>query len=307
MRTLEQSKTPIAGVVGRWQVDDLHTGHQALLNEVFSQHQKVIAFIGTIDNGGSKKDPLDYPTRAAMLRQHYPSLITLPIPDHICDSVWSTTLDNLIRVVAPVGDVMLYGGRDSFIQHYRGRFTTIELDALRHPCGTDIRESVSRVVRDSADFRAGVIYGQYNRYPKVLPVVDIAVIRESSGGREVLLGTRKHEEGMRFPGGFVDPTDPCLEAAARRELKEETGLDIEVADLSYLGSFVIRDSRVGPTDSMLSSFFTAKYQFGSTSRAQADDDLHRVAWVPFRELNQIKMVPAHEVLRKALTGSPTTA
>lgn len=297
MRTKEQSRTPVAGIVGRWQVDDLHEGHHALIREVLRHHQKVVVFIGAADFFRSRRDPLDYPTRAAMLLHHYPQTIVLPIADHISDQVWSQNLDRLLRTVAPVGDAILYGGRDSFIQHYTGRFPTIELDALYHPSGTEIRESVSRVVRQSPDFRAGVIYGEFNRFSQSLQVVDIAVLRSGEKGGEVLLGSKKHEEGLRFPGGFVDPTDISLESAARRELAEETGADISVDSLRYLGSFRIPDPRVGPGDSMLSAFFLAHFQFG---RVQASDDLAHVGWIPLGELGKVQMVPSHEELREAL-------
>ena len=118
MRTKEQSKTAVAGIVGRWQVDDLHDGHQLLLSEVFKHHEKVIIFVGVTHVLGSLENPLDYPTVVPMLQLAYPTATVLPIANHGSDEIWSQNLDSLIRTVAPIGKVTLYGGRDSFINKY---------------------------------------------------------------------------------------------------------------------------------------------------------------------------------------------
>jgi 8-oxo-dGTP diphosphatase len=64
-------------------------------------------------------------------------------------------------------------------------------------------------------------------YPRPAVTVDIAVFGRGSGGElVVLLIERKHapfEGSWALPGGFVDENE-ALEAAAHRELREETGL-----------------------------------------------------------------------------------
>jgi 8-oxo-dGTP diphosphatase len=64
-------------------------------------------------------------------------------------------------------------------------------------------------------------------YPRPSVTVDIAVFARPAGGDlSVLLIQRKHppfEGSWALPGGFVDK-DEALEAAAVRELFEETGL-----------------------------------------------------------------------------------
>jgi 8-oxo-dGTP diphosphatase len=64
-------------------------------------------------------------------------------------------------------------------------------------------------------------------FPRPAVTVDIALFRESSEGWSILLIRRKKdpfEGSWALPGGFVDDNEP-LEEAARRELREETGLD----------------------------------------------------------------------------------
>src|SRR5229473_2344318 len=74
-------------------------------------------------------------------------------------------------------------------------------------------------------------------YPRPAVTVDVAVVTREQTHR-VLLIRRKHDPfaGMwALPGGFVE-MDESLEAAARRELKEETGIDVgQIEQLSTFG------------------------------------------------------------------------
>src|SRR5262249_21129725 len=73
-------------------------------------------------------------------------------------------------------------------------------------------------------------------YPRPSLTADLVLITSESRPR-VLLIRRKHEPfagSWAFPGGFVNENEP-LEVAARRELKEETGVEVE--RLEQLQSF----------------------------------------------------------------------
>lgn len=63
-------------------------------------------------------------------------------------------------------------------------------------------------------------------YPRPALTVDVVALRGEGTSREVLLVRRRlspYDGFWALPGGFVDENEP-LEAAARRELAEETGL-----------------------------------------------------------------------------------
>lgn len=273
MRTVGQARADIAGVVGRWQVDDLHEAHRSILDEILKHHKKVVVFIGVSENLGSKENPLDYPTRAAMIQEHYPNVICLPIQDKTLDAEWSKDLDRAIRTVCPVGSVLLYGGRDSFVRRYSGGFGTVELDALVHASGTEIREAVGREVIPSADFRAGVIYASANRYNRLFMVVDIAIVKD----QQILLGNKTgNRDDWGLPGGFVDANDKSLEHAARREAYEETGILPET--LEYVGSFTIADRRMGSTDTMLSACYIGRPV--QAAGAIRDPEFAELKWFP---------------------------
>lgn len=74
-------------------------------------------------------------------------------------------------------------------------------------------------------------------FPRPAVTVDIAVFRRTGEHAEILLIRRKKDPfagSFALPGGFVDEMEP-LEQAARRELCEETGLEVET--LHQLGAY----------------------------------------------------------------------
>jgi 8-oxo-dGTP diphosphatase len=72
-----------------------------------------------------------------------------------------------------------------------------------------------------------------------LPTVDIII--ELSAGI-VLIERKNPPHGWALPGGFVDYGE-SLEAAAIREAKEETSLDVQLLEQFYTYSDPRRDSR----------------------------------------------------------------
>lgn len=220
-------------VVGRFQVPDLHEGHKRLIQFVGTQCDQLVILVGTSPAVPTRRNPLDFPTRYQMLRTAFPGALVWPIEDENSDERWSQKLDRLLKPLG--GQVTLYGSRDSFLPHYEGRYPKFEVtDAHIEPVeisATGLREQIQYSV-DSTDFRKGVIYAQNNARARVCPVVDIIVYRDG----KILAGRRANETEWRFPGGWVEPTDESLEAAARRELAEETGLSAPRRTLEYVCS-----------------------------------------------------------------------
>ncbi|MFY7998257.1 MAG: NUDIX domain-containing protein [Candidatus Kapaibacteriota bacterium] len=281
-------RTDTGVIVGRFQIHDLHEAHRAIIESVLAQHRKVIMFLGVSATLVTKHNPLDFVARKEMILQAFPQLTVLALPDMPSDKDWSKALDQRIREVAPVGGVMLYGGRDSFISCYFGDFPTQELEQRVFVSGTEVRKNVSSEVKSTPDFRAGVIYAAYNQYDKVYPTVDVAIVRDDT----VLLGKKPNQAKYRFIGGFADPRDDSYEQSATREALEETGA--EVGDVRYLGSAKIDDWRyASESDKIMTLFFTAKYVFG---RIQPQDDISELRFFRFSELQRTDIVPEHGVL-----------
>jgi 8-oxo-dGTP diphosphatase len=96
----------------------------------------------------------------------------------------------------------------------------------------------------------------------ICPPIAADVIIEI-GGRIVLIERKNYPPGFAIPGGFVDVGE-TVEAAAIREMREETGLDVELLDLLGIYSRPDRDPR-GHTISVV-------YVGRAQGKPRGDDD-----------------------------------
>ena len=117
-------------------------------------------------------------------------------------------------------------------------------------------------------------------YPRPSVTADIIVLKKSNHEHFVLLIERKHPpfEGMwALPGGFLD-MDETLEAAALRELQEETG--ITGVELSQFHTFskVDRDQRHRTITTVFWGFTD------DTIAIEAGDDATKAQWFSMDKL-----------------------
>ena len=131
-------------------------------------------------------------------------------------------------------------------------------------------------------------------YPRPAVTADSVVFCNGSDGLSVLLIERVNDpfKGCwAFPGGFMDMEENA-EDCAKRELKEETGM--EVRSLEYLGTFseVNRDPR-GRTITI------AYYAVVEKSDVIGADDASRAKWFPIDSIPSLAF-DHEEILRVAL-------
>lgn len=169
------------------------------------------------------------------------------------------------------------------------------MEPTSYVSATDIRNSISKKVRSSEDFRAGIIYSIYGQFPSPFSTVDLVIL---DGKGNMLLARKPAEPEWRFVGGFVDSTDDSDEFAARREGVEETGL--ELSDFKYVCSKRVVDWRYKNTErSVITHLFSCKYTFGTPT---PQDDICELKWFSIERLP--KLVDEHQILlNKYLNGS----
>ena len=142
-------------------------------------------------------------------------------------------------------------------------------------CGRPIRRTARGAPRTLRCPRCRYLIYDYPRVAAGMVVVK---------GQAVLLLRRAHAPRrgcLDFPGGFVEPGE-MIEEAARRELREETGLTVgEVAWLGfYWDRYYIRGFGYFPT---MNFYYLALWR-GGTPRAA--DDAASAEWVPIQRLGR---------------------
>jgi 8-oxo-dGTP diphosphatase len=115
-----------------------------------------------------------------------------------------------------------------------------------------------------------------------IPVVDVIIQQDS----EVLFAKRKKEPFKGYlglPGGFVNIGE-TVEDAARREVKEETSLDIELTDI--LG--VYSDPQRDPRGHIMSTVFIGRVLSNKNVKhmATAQDDALEIEWIDLSTIDK---------------------
>jgi bifunctional NMN adenylyltransferase/nudix hydrolase len=287
-------KNSVGVVIGRFQCHRLTEGHEALLDKA-DEHSKLLICIGVSGVVGTPHDPLDYQAREQMLKEEYPCSVIVPLPDNPTNEGWTKQINQLLNIMFPTDDVVIYCGRvdsgKSLQSGYHGPHKVHEIDEIPNVSATNLRASISRSVEASEAFRRGVIYGATNQFTRCDPVVDICVWKPTDNGVEILLGRRHNEGGkLRLPGGHINASDKTAEDAAKRELHEETGVEA--------GEFEILDQiRVVERDAagyaMFTTLFLAKYLHGA---GVGGDDLDDCVWVNKSQLAQYLYADSHRRL-----------
>lgn len=227
-------KTGLGVIIGRFQVHKLHEGHKSLIQYSLDRHDKTLIIIGC-SKITDINNPLPYYFVTEMILSTFNSnnLIIDYQNDIIDDDIkWSKEIDKTIKKYS-VEDkpVFLYGSRNSFKNHYFGKYEVNTIPEVKNLSGTDIREEVKNSWHCSEDIRRGVIWAIGNKSDEYVWTKgkDIVMVGTSAlivKDNKILLLKRKgsHGEGTwATPGGHIDFGE-SPEDCVVREMREEVGV-----------------------------------------------------------------------------------
>lgn len=138
-----ESKTT-AVIIGRFQVPYLHLGHIYLISHALQNYDKVVILLGCIDpkNGETdERNPYSIHYRLMVIDKVFPHVEVVYLYDKPGDDKkWSKQVDMLIE---DYENPVLLHSRDSFVDHYMGRYPTKEVPELPGYSGTELRKQFS--------------------------------------------------------------------------------------------------------------------------------------------------------------------
>jgi len=145
----------------------------------------------------------------------------------------------------------------------------------------------------------------------VFVTVDIVIPRlsPSGSGWEVALIQRKkqpYQGAWALPGGHLNTEDASLEAAAQREVQEETGLDIPLCLFQQVHSY---EDFEDPRGKYVCLLYVLSEPLSPEAPIEAGDDASRVQWhvvenlqsLPYLAFNHIRLL--RMALRQFFTSS----
>lgn len=118
------------------------------------------------------------------------------------------------------------------------------------------------------------------QYKNPTPTVDTIIQKES----KILLIKRKKDpfkNMMALPGGFVNEGE-TVEEAAKREIREETNLEIRLLDI--LG--VYSDPNRDPRKHIMTTVFVGEIESSKDVEAIAGDDASDIVWLDLESIEK---------------------
>lgn len=308
---------PPSVLIGRFQ--PFHEGHARLLAAGLVGGGDVLVVLGSHGRPRSPRNPFTSAERESMIRSTLsPSqqgrVHVVPVEDHLYgEERWRQDVMAAARPFAKGGPVCLIGlrkdGTSAYLEEFPG-WSLVEVPGQAGISGCEIRAAwlegkegwdlhLAPSVRDwllafevtqafawlKDEHLALKVYRErWSRapYAPVLVTVDVLVQHQDS----VLLVRRGKTPGkgsLALPGGFLDPYERLVDAA-RRELLEETGLQLEAAHQSHLEPLGVFDHPLrSERGRMISHVFGVDLSDEPLPGVIGGDDAASAQWVPLGE------------------------
>ena len=135
-------------------------------------------------------------------------------------------------------------------------------------------------------------------YPVSLSTSDTICWYVNMNDIHVLLGRKQNEAKWQFPGGFRNPKETSL-MAAKRELEEETSIDIEEDEFNLIDEFFIDDMRYeNSPHKITTTLYYVRLNFNHINMIKAKDDLAEVKLFHVTEVENL-LIDIHKPLFEA--------
>lgn len=338
-----QNKYDTLVFIGRFQ--PCHNAHVEIIRRAAALAKQVVVIIGSSFQPRTYKNPFTADERAEMLRASITDIgdrikIEYNRDSMYNDQAWATRVQELVgkhthrgenvgiighskdetsfylkmfpqwkhedvELIEPLHatDIRdLYFKEDAHIKYLKAVVPQEVLDFLTKFKETDQYKQIIREREFVATYKK-----QYESFPYAPTFVTADAVVLQSG--HVLMVKRKAEPGkglLAVPGGFLNAaTDKSVQAAAIRELREETGIKVPAPVL--VGS--IKDSRVFDAIDRSTRGRTITHAFkfvlpdGELPRVKGHDDAEKAMWVPIAEVRSEDCFEDHyELVMWAIGG-----
>lgn len=120
------------------------------------------------------------------------------------------------------------------------------------------------------------------------PAAAVAIVNEN----KILMLKRMDNEKWTLPGGTMELNESLIDCAVR-EVKEETGLNVQITDV--IGTYTDPDIRIEYSDGEVRREFTIVY-FGTASNGEVliDDESSAYAWIPIESIMEYQMATSQK-------------
>lgn len=318
------SRVHTAVLIGRFQ--PFHNGHLALFEQALQRAQQVVVVLGSAHQARSAKNPWIWEERREMIFASLPHTARgrvhfVPIRDFYNLDQWVEEVSKWVHALAPMGASIGLVGHDkdassAYLRHFP-EWNLIELerqnevDAVQvrdlyweHGGGTESTElstmlpapvlawlqqwsaspayeAVRQEARDLAAYRQSWADAPF---APVFVTVDAMLVCNE----HVLLVQRGRNPGaglLALPGGFLEPHE-SLEDSARRELREETGLDLadEVWRSALQGVEVFDHPQRSQRGRTITHVYVLHLPDEALPEIESGDDAQDADWVHVNEL-----------------------
>lgn len=302
----------LAVIIARMQ--PMHLEHENLIKMALSKAHKVLLLLGSDGSAPSLRNPFSVTQRAAMVRMKFPdeSIIIEGLRDMSYQGdLWVSEVKAKVRRHSRGNILMLRGGRDDS-ENMKSDFPIYdhEVYPVTQPIsGTALREAIfegdavseasidHKVMMYARSHMPAKLFDEYDAakayrkswagspFPPMFLAADnvVAWYRTSISKPRILLIQRKSEFGngkWALPGGYVETTQ-TLEQAARQELLEETGLEI---DKPFGQPIMIDAINRSARGRMITAVFHNEIHQDTAPEVVGGDDAARAFWVPLMEL-----------------------